>query len=69
MHLLGAIRHPVFLGKASFWDAWMSFLKIHELTNTFTELSVTPEEITGDNLRILGEFVMYVYFGVADSQI
>ena len=47
----------------------MSFLKIHELTNTFTELSVTPEEITGDNLRILGEFVMYVYFGVTDSQI
>ena len=50
-------------GKSTFWDAWMSYSKSTELTHTFIELSNSPPAISKKNIRLLGLFILYAYFG------
>ena len=50
-------------GKSTFWDAWMSFSKSTVLTQTFIELSNSPLAVSEENLRLIEEFLLYLYFG------
>ena len=50
-------------GKATSFDAWLSFVKLEETIQLFIALGDTPSCISTDNLKVLEEFVMHLYFG------
>ena len=50
-------------GKSTIFDAWMSFPKLEQLTRTFNELGDTPTTVSKENLAMLEEFLLFVYFG------
>ena len=50
-------------GKTTMFDAWMIFPKLSELNSTFIELSNSPTSVSKENLKILEEFMLFVYFG------
>ena len=50
-------------GKTTCFDAWLSFPKLKESVDAFIELRNTPSCFSTENLNILEEFVMSVYFG------
>ena len=41
----------------------MSFPKLEQLTRTFNELGDTPTTVSKENLAMLEEFLLFVYFG------
>ena len=50
-------------GKTTFWDVWMTFSKHSALTQTFIQLSNTPEFVNEENINLLEEIMLYLYFG------
>ena len=41
----------------------MSYPKLDLLTQTFIELGYAPNEVSDKNLKVIEDFVLYMYFG------
>ena len=50
-------------GKTTCLDAWLSYVKLGEVVELFIALGNAPSCISVENLNVLEEFLMYLYFG------
>ena len=57
-------------GKCKMWDRWQEFAYRNELTQTFIELSNTPEFVSPDHLALIEKYILFVYYnkkGLSDD--